>query len=224
MKILLAFFLSILLLTISPAQSEEKQPFLAVFAVCGDMDAHRIIHYDWDRFKPDLLVESNRWTTLAGFIQAIKKQAKDRPVVIDIDCHGSTYGYLATSKSAEDECDIGYLLNKIETLPNKKVVCLEACYASICYSKGMASQRDEEYKSFHFESYKGAGPDYPIYGELVGGKSIINFNNLTYLQYRFGICIYITDLRDINDITELVDSSKESEINLRSLLGILRLF
>ncbi len=223
MNKMLAILACLLLLSVVPADCQEKEQYLAVFDASPDTYSHIRVNEDWAKFNPDLLVESSRFTDFSAFLKTVKDQSQGRPILLDIDCHGSETGYLATTEDGEDECTIGYLLNQIdEQLAGKKVtVCLEACYSAICYSKNLHNKQVVNFRSYHFQPYKNAEPSYPVYGELVNGKSTINYNNLTFLQNHFNLPIYMVDLR--HKSSSIIDDGKHADLSLKSLLGILRI-
>lgn len=225
MRRLLAFLTLLLLLAITPVASEEPKPFLGVFCTIPGFDPSnlkKLEREDWVKFHPDLFVESTKFTKFADFINQVVEKSGDRPIIIDITCHGGTSGLLSTTISGDDICSVGYLLNRIERgLNGRKVTVIgEFCFPSICVSKSTYVLKEIELKNYHIESYHKQAIDFPFYGETTS----VNYNNLVFLQYYYNMPIFLHDLRTYIGINQEPDESKQTDLSLRSLLAIFRNF
>lgn len=220
MKILSLFLCLFFLSAFIPADAES--PYLAVFANPGTKEC-----IEWGKFKPDLFVTSGDWEDLDNFLKLAKRNAGNRPLVIDIECHGSPVSgclylqYSSFGESISDGCSMGYLVKHIDSyFHNKKnlTVCLEACYSAVVASRTLVNKMYLESDEFHVDSFN-AIPTFPIYG--IGQTA--NYNNLIYMQFKYGVHYSFHDLREYMLIKEEVkpDFDPDHELGLRSLVALL---
>lgn len=190
--ILLSF---LLLFTQLPANSAEAKPFIAVFANPGTSKIA-----GWDKVKPSLYYESTDWENLDAFLAMTKKEAGNRPLVIDIECHGDpttgmlVLGWSAFGESMDDTASMGYVVSAIDKQFHKKKnlqVCFEACFSQICMEKTLINGAEIEHEDYHVKSFKDKIL-FPCYG--IG--TMANWNNTVILEFLTGVRPYFVDLRD----------------------------
>ncbi len=179
-----------------PAQADSQQidPFLAVYCNPG-------FEKCWANEDPDYIQTAGNWNDFKLFITQVKRLSGKRPVIIDIDCHGSDDGYLAivqeVNRGSEDLPVVylateGYVLNQIDRLGKNKVVCVcqEACFAGVVYKRSIRNTPEVHIAGSIWENHEGV-PTYPVYGV----DNVSNWNNSVYVQYMYGDRVDFHDLR-----------------------------
>jgi hypothetical protein len=193
----------------SEANSSDKSPYIAVFANPGTKRLS-----GWDKVKPNFYVESGDWENLDPFLEDVKRKAGRRPLIIDIECHGSpvtgmlVIQYSSFGRDQSDTASMGYVMKKIMArFKDKKnlEVCLEACHSSVCWDKSLNLGATIESEDFHVDSPKEPVP-FPVYG--VGPT--VNVNNFVITQRLVNIRPFFYDLRTYTEGKE-PELSKESQ-------------
>lgn len=192
MKKLLLTFLTFFLITSNlPAGCESKE-FVAVFSMPGTKDC-------WRDQKPDLFFTASDWDDFDLFLKVVKKEAKSRKIVIDIDSHGSVDGelyieYKNFGVTFSQEANLGYICNEIEKYisPKKITLLLESCCSAAVY-KNLHEEVSIHSDGDCFEPYKYTRATlYPIYG--VGEQ--LCWDNVIFLQRKYGLYAAFKDLRE----------------------------
>lgn len=195
---LLALVTSFILST-APVQVEDKE-YVAVFGskrLSTFEQPLGVKHNLWDEYYPtDYILYSEEFEDLDVFLATVRRNAGNRPIVIDIECHGDPMDGLLHLESHEDGSDdaasMGYLVKKIDHyLGDKDVtVTLEACFSRFIMESSLDPAIEVETPLFHIAKFN-KPIDFPIYG--IG--LIPNYNNFIYAQYEAGIDFRIEDLR-----------------------------
>jgi hypothetical protein len=187
MKFLLSFLACFLLLVTPMGAAEGEKPYLAVFCNPG-------MSHEWFKFHPDNLVVAFNWDGFDCFLKRTKEEAGERPIEIDIDCHGSDRAviqYKTVQGLVTYEASMGFICNHIENIvgPNCIVLC-EFCYPGYVYKslRGMLSFSP----GAKTEAYHGLVPPFPI---LINTPNRNSFINSVFLQYRTHTNIGIRDAR-----------------------------
>lgn len=189
MKFLISLVLSLLLLIPSVGAIDTNREFIAVF--CNDT-----LEKPWYKQNPDLLYLAKSWSNLDDFLLLVREQAKNRPILIDIDCHGEDGGLYIQYDLDKDEffterASVGFVLNRIESYirKDKLTVLFEACYAGRAYKNTL---KNNKFITLYGDNYRGDRPSYPVYGI---GSSYKNISNFIFLQYKYKVRPYFVDLR-----------------------------
>lgn len=199
------------------------KPFVAVFANPGTEKLA-----GWDRVHPDLFFVSGDWEKLDEFLDKAKKGAGSRPLVIDVECHGSpitgmlVIEYSAFGQSMDDTASVGYVIKHIDSkLGNKKnlEVCLESCYSGVCWSRTLVNKAEIESEDFHVSSF-----DKPVRFPVYGVGQTLNWNCLVFMEYHSKVRPYFHDLREYTgqDVQPIMD--KEIENKMIDLFRYLYIF
>lgn len=206
LSLLLVFCVSLPLVSES---TEVKQPFLAVFAQPGVRNLN-----DWNKFHPDLFVTAESWDQFDGFCKEVKRKAGNRPILLDIECHGSPASgmlvieYEAFKRTFDDVASLGFVVNRInKNLKGSNLtVLLEACNSAVVVQRTLKTNKMlVSSETLHVEN--STDPiKFPIYG--IGRPS--NYNNLIFLQYHYGVRVRFVDLREYID-KELVTPDESEE-------------
>lgn len=220
-KEFLCFLSSLIVLSVPNSADQDK--YLAVFCTtASDKETTETCIHDWDRFDPDKLVLAKEWSQLEPFLDLVAKEAGNKPIILDIECHGNdSSGLLSTDIDGSDIASLGWLLKKIDSKLHGKdlTMVLEACYPSQCMERSLKVLRHLEYKNIHLDSF-----DDPITFPIYSNLGNVNYNNLVYLQYHFNVRLYFQDLRDkAGQLPEPADHSKKTDMELRALHVILSL-
>jgi hypothetical protein len=202
MRIVLALIL--LVLSISPVSGEysHSSKFLAVIANPGSMKLS-----GWRRIRPDFVRSIDDWQTLEPILQEVRRQAGNREVILDIDCHGSpdsglmALSYKAYNKDFSNFASVGYVVNKIYKAfgrSSKLTVLLEICHPQFCYNRTLKTKIDLDSEDCHVQSFIKDVP-WPIYGisnpHKDHTKSPANWNNSVLMSVATNHTQYIQDLR-----------------------------
>lgn len=180
-----------------PAFPESKQE-KAYIAVYSDPV---FVKY-WDVLKVDYVQSANTWDDFPGFIRHVKEESKGRPIIIDLNVHGTRGGFLSIHHI--DKCThgranksymatVGYVLKEISTLgeENIRALVLESCYGGHVYFKSREGFNPSYRGGNRLDSYTGVAP-YPIYGV----DNCVSWNNVVFIQLANGDNVNIHDLRE----------------------------
>lgn len=205
-------------------ESKEQRPyFVAVFGTPG---IDKLM--GWDKVKPDKMTITGEWEAFDKFLIETRKEAKGRPILLDIECHGiADTGMLELEyscfqgKEHTDDASVGYVVGKIDKyLGNTNVeVCLEACYSQICIQRSLKSKAFIESDDFHVSSF-----DKPIKFPIWGIGRCVNWNNTVCLQILYNRKSHVFDIRKTAELYEQPDKSKESDVLIHALFIYLYLF
>lgn len=172
--------------------ASDRTYLIVVDNVCQDKN-------NWvDDYKPSYYAKVFYWTELDAVLEKAAKRAEDRPIVLDMGCHGIRDGYLCLSGPNDEGAtlaSVGYFLNRVEDKlrgKNLKCITLDACFSRICFEKSYTVKREYQNLTCYIESYHGTYPAYPIYG--IGKSS--SYNNLVFMQYIKNRRIFFEDLRN----------------------------
>jgi hypothetical protein len=199
-------FLFIYLIICAPSVgSKSEMPYLAVYQQPG-------FNFEWKKYDPDLFFTGADWRDFSTFLYVVKKKAGNRPIIIDVDCHGFDNLAMQYKDIADNEenhqASLGYICNEIDrqNLNEKKLtLILEACFAGRVYKKSMRGADPHLNAVLNlnigdkWENYNKI-PKYPILGMDAQHFNVCNFS---YLQYRYNFRPYLKDLRMYEDIQEL---------------------
>jgi hypothetical protein len=200
----------------SEANSSDSKPYIAVFANPGTKRLS-----GWDKVKPNFYVESTDWENLEPFLKDVKTKAGRRPLIIDIECHGSpvtgmlVIEYSSFGRNQDDTASVGYVVKKIMTEFKGKdnlEVCLEACHSSVCWDRTLVNGAYVESEDFHVDSATDLVP-FPVYG--VGNT--VNVNNMIIIQRILNIRPFFYDLRK-------AEAGKEPDISEESSNAVVAAF
>lgn len=188
--------------------SSVKKPYLAVFCNPGFEEL-------WPGFNPDYLHVAFSWKEFDPFLKRVAREAKGRPIEIDIQTHGNikklhgndmlnlSYDDIKNARTVSDLQTMGFIINHIEsTLPRKDVtLILEICFSGNVYKNTIRGNLQGE-NCNHV-------PDFPVYG---GTYNHMNLNNLAYIQYKTHVHRYLEDLRqyEVKNGPADVDADEES--------------
>lgn len=201
MKKCIVVFMLVLLASIgfcSPAHPQDKE-FIAVYS------DPTFTKY-WSFYKVDYLQEAKTWDDFPGFIKVVKEQAKNRPIVIDINVHGTREGLLSIyhnkncihgRKDKSYLSTFGYVLKEISTIGEDKIkmVLFESCYGGYVYFKSREGYKESYRGGNRYDSYSGIAP-YPIYGV----DNCVNWNNAIFMQLASGDNVNFFDLRQFSKV------------------------
>lgn len=198
--------------------SKTEKPFLAVFSNPGTWCY-------WEKYHPNLYFTAKDFDDLPIFLDRVKNQIKPgQELILDIDCHGSEDGLLYIHYEAFNNeylysCTVGALLNKIKEAKLKpSKMYLEACYSQICMETSLSVPVSFSYSGNIYEPYKYKTINYPVYG--VG--TCPNISNLIYLQDKYGVKPYFTDLRlVVGQPRDTPDNSKGTIDSLKMIWTLL---
>lgn len=213
MRYLVSMIIALIMsMNIAWTAPKPPKPFLAVFA-SADMPPS-----DWNRLSPDLYIRTGTWDAFPMFLEDVKTWSKGKPVVLDVQVHGSEDGCSLwcgqmNTQHFYDTVTLGYIISKIEkTVGTNVVVCLESCYGGNVYKKTIRGNKNTDSK--RVVNYEGV-PKFPIYG-VSGAYS--GWNNLVYRQYYFNTHLDFIDLRvcDKGYTPKKVDDNLGSFGNLKA--------
>lgn len=198
MKHILLLLLIFSFLSVKPVVADgSEEPFLAVF--CAD---HRFAQF-WEDEPVDYFYQAKTWDDFKIFIKGVKAKSKGRPVIIDVQCHGSQDGYLGLyddNNTPDDRTDdfscysnTGYILSETDKVKDLDAVLLEACFGGYCYYKQTRTALgfDVEGKYDTYKEYNKI-PEYPVYSV----DNCVNWNNSIYAQIITGEYVNIHDARE----------------------------
>ena len=192
-KLLIALFLVLSLCIPRSVLAQDRGYYLAVFCEADFMD-------EWTGEVPNCLYPGKNWDDFKTFIKMVKKESAGRPVVIDIDCHGTTDSlYIEEDPTHGHVANFGYVLNQIDKAHFKHLTVLtEACLAGRVYNKSIHVIGDIHMDGDDFENYHQDKPSYPVYG--MNSKNL-NWNNFIFLQWKENKRFpeYFRDLREYQD-------------------------
>lgn len=167
--------------------ADEQSSYLAVFANNG-------FQWEWRGLNPDLEVYTTSWGDFDSFCRVVNHEAKDRPIIIDIDSHGDDVGLILATPTEAHIASLGYIVKEIhKRLPHRQVTLLiEGCYSGRAYKRTIRGNKwfpkDPEDQIDNYEEI----PDFPIYGI---GSDTVNFGNFIFLQNKMQSYFYYEDLR-----------------------------
>lgn len=218
-KNILVLLLTLLVISTTKPVSSGEQTFIAGYCNPG---ANKLT--GWKEVKPNFIRTATDWEPFEAFLLEVKKKAGNRPIILDIDCHGDPLTGMAALQvmaygniDCTDEASIGYILNTIEKVfgkhPKHLQVTLELCHAQYCYNKSLKMKSTLETEDFHIQPYDHV-PSYPVYGISCpsGDRTLspANYNNYVLISLLTSKD-YIHDLREDADKDVKVCESKEQE-------------
>lgn len=200
----------LLFVTINPSQGVNvgPKPFVAVFVT---PEFEMLWHSEWSpamaHHEPNkIFAAKHGWTDFDKFCKDTVKEAKGRPIVLDLDVHGEDHG-LAVKLGKPDEAHtwsittVGYVMHTIEEDigSDNLTVLLEACYSGNAYYYTI---RGSSNPVLNCEDI----PPFPVYGV---GSGFSNWGATVYLQYVYGSEGYFEDLRDYELITPRIHEKED---------------
>lgn len=210
-------FLAVLLLFIGYPCAADTKPYIAVFCNPG-------FEWEWKKEKIDLLFTAESWDEFDTFLKAVKRFAGNRPIILDLDCHGYDFlalNYLKKHQEILEEASEGFLVNHIEKYldTSNLIVFEEACYSGVVY-KNSIRNNDQLIKDVEPQKTENCEhiPKFPIIG--IGAASP-NRGNLVYLQWKTHQFVFWQDLR-IYEIQEV--GPKDTSANSYKTLFICILY
>lgn len=207
----LALVAGLFLCLLLPVQARDDSFYLAVYA-SADMP-----NGPWLPYGPNMYHISRGWYDFPAFLRVAKSQAGNKPLVIDIECHGLDYLDVLTMPDVKkepywDECSMGAFVNMIEaSIPSEDLtVIVEACYSGYVFQTTLNHNNLRKYGVIMEDCDH--LPTFPIYGI---GEITPGISNLVFRQWygKFGDkCI---DLRTLINKPvrprDLKHSSKETK-------------
>ncbi len=166
-----------------PTPVVQITPYVATF--CSP-------EFEWmwvESHPPDMLVVANKgWSQLPGFCREARKAAHGRPLILDLDVHGSKEGLSVKIAGVHRLTTMGYVLNQIEQNAgtDNLTVFLESCYPGNAY---FYTIRGNKVKALNHA-------DRPIFLILGVGSGYSNWGNTVYLQWLFNKRDYFEDMRN----------------------------
>ena len=191
----------------------EPEPFLAVYS-SPDFD-----ETDWHKYHPNIHYKNPSWRAFDEFLAQVAKEAGDRPITLDIQCHGDAEntGYFLkfgerNGHPVYKECTAGYLFNHIEKYLGKKklTVCCEACYGAGVYKKTIRGNKPASVASDRLVENCDHVPPFPIFGMI---ETISSYNNFIFLQYYHHIRAVFVDYRQYEYVEKLRDHDGNEELS-----------
>ena len=167
-------------------KQEDNTPYIAVYGQKG-------FEFFWENENVDFTMFSDTWEDLDDFVDKVNKKAKGREVIIAIDCHGTSGGFLCLAPDFKEPCyaSMGYLLNQLDRVKKLRFVTMEACFAAHAMATTRVNVDPDRERGSVYENHP-AVPTYPIYGV----NNVVNWGNAVWAQVYEGEDINIHDLRE----------------------------
>ena len=207
-------FILLCFMSVAPAEAKDR---LVVFQ---GMDFYEA---DWVPYDPDLLWRTSSWKEFPEFVKYIKEcTPKEDRLIIDIQVHGDKYLGICcqeyTSKNDEDWswATMGYVLHHLTCLEDRNIkVILEACYGASVYRNTIRGV--PKAAGLFSEDYNKV-PPYPVFGNV---ETIVNLNNMVYVQWYHRFRVSAMDIRD--ETRKLMPRRKDPKLinelnNMRTLM------
>ncbi len=182
-----AFLCLIMFFTSTTTVNSEPSlltPFVAAFITPE-------FQWEWVQAHPPdkLFVADKGWSQLPFFCREARKEAKGRPLVIDLTVHGSKRGLTINTQYGANRVSMGYVVNVIEQFAGSDdlTVLLESCYPGNAYFNTIRGS--STIKEFNHEGR----PSFPIIGV---GSGFSNWGNTVYLQWLFHTYPFYEDMRN----------------------------
>lgn len=152
-----------------------------------------------DKYTPDYRHIPASWKEFPQFLENAKILAKGRPILLELDFHGSNDPKYFSILSKVDErgfpryqhASMGYIVKNIvvHLKGQKFLVLLESCYAGTAYTT-IRGNNHIEGKDF-MDNYPYT-PYFPIYGT---GDNFVNYDISMFMQFKHNIRLWFEDLR-----------------------------